>query len=107
MNGVDLMPFLKGEKKESPHDRLFWRTGGGKTFAVREGDWKLASPETGKVLLFNLKEDLGETKDLSQRHADVVTRLRNAYELWNRDNVAPLFESPTPKKKNKKDKGGE
>ncbi len=98
-DGVDLAPFLQGQKMGAPHARLFWRTGGGKTWAVREGNWKLASPEAGKVMLFELHKDIGESADLAQQHPDVVARLREAYEAWNKDNVAPLFESPMPKKK--------
>ncbi len=39
--GVNLVPYLGGEKSGDPHPSLFWRTGGGSTWAVRHGDWKL------------------------------------------------------------------
>jgi arylsulfatase A-like enzyme len=99
LDGINLLPYLKGDKTGTPHDRLFWRTGGGQSWAVREGDWKLASPAPGQTLLFNLKDDVGETKNLADSHPDLVAQLRKAYETWNRDNVAPLFEMPgSPKK---------
>ena len=58
---------------------------------VREGDWKLyanvrenVKPEDTpdltaadkKLFLSNLKEDIGETKNLAAEHADVVKRLK-------------------------------
>lgn len=99
IDGVDLMPHLKGEKKGPPHERLFWRTNGGVTWAVREGNWKLASPTKGIMLLFDLKTDIGESEDLAASRTEVVRRLMQAYEDWNRDNVAPLFQSPGAKSK--------
>ncbi len=38
-NGVDLMPYLKGQNESPPHEKLFWRFGPQK--AVRRGSWKL------------------------------------------------------------------
>jgi arylsulfatase A-like enzyme len=37
--GVDLMPFLRGERKGAPHDALYWRFG--QQTAIRGGDFKL------------------------------------------------------------------
>lgn len=99
VDGVDLMPYLKGQTKGTPHQHLFWRTNGGVTWAVREGNWKLASPASGKLMLFDLVADVGEANDLAASQPAVVARLREAYETWNRDNVPPLFQSPMPKKK--------
>ena len=61
IDGVDLLPFLKG-KTGAPHENLFWRSG--PKHALRMGDWKLVNERTGGQVLFNLKEDPHETKDL-------------------------------------------
>ena len=46
--------------------------------AVRDGDWKLIEHyDTGNVELFNLKTDPGESNDLSAKHPDRVTSLRD------------------------------
>src|SRR5262249_11739748 len=37
LDGVDLLPYLAGRAKGQPHERLLWRAGGGKTYAVRQG----------------------------------------------------------------------
>jgi len=45
-------------------------------FAVRQGDWKLVQ-EGGATtpLLFNLRKDPGETRDLSAEHPNMVKTL--------------------------------
>ena len=39
LDGVNLLPYLKGEIIRPPHDALYWRLG--EQTAVRRGDWKL------------------------------------------------------------------
>jgi arylsulfatase A-like enzyme len=94
LEGANITPYLAGERTDSPHDRLFWRAGGGVKFAVREADWKLVGGENGTTQLFNLAEDLGESKDLAAVQPEVLARLSRAYDDWNKNNAAPLFESP-------------
>lgn len=45
IDGVNLMPYLTGEKAGLPHEALFWRMG--PQAAVRKGDWKLIRREAG------------------------------------------------------------
>ena len=39
LDGVNLLPFISGEKKSAPHDALYWRFG--EQMAIRVGDYKL------------------------------------------------------------------
>ena len=83
-----------------PHERLFWRTGGGTSWAVREGNWKLVK-QGEQEELFDLSRDISEARDLAGTHSEIVVRLKRAFEAWNKDNIAPIFESPAagqPKK---------
>jgi arylsulfatase A-like enzyme len=96
LDGVNLLPYLAGDRSGTPHERLFWRSGGGARFAVREGPWKLVGGNNGPPQLFNLVTDVGESKDLAADHPEVLARLRKAYDAWNKDNISPLFESPRP-----------
>lgn len=83
LDGVDLIPYLQGPAKGAPHDRLFWRAGGeGGQHAVRLGDWKLVKVRGEAPQLFNLAEDLGETKDLAQSHPEKLQELQNAFSAW-------------------------
>jgi arylsulfatase A-like enzyme len=92
IDGVDLMPYLRGRKTGSPHHRLFWRTGGGLAYAVRQGDDKLVKEKGSETpALFDLLRDPGETRDLAARRPDLVRRLLRAYEGWNAELIPPAF----------------
>jgi arylsulfatase A-like enzyme len=109
LEGADLVPFLSGEKTGAPHDALYWRFGNQK--AIRMGDYKLVSydgtadgvttgkpnrKEEGKIVgpvLYNLKDDLHETKDLSSAMPDKVKELEAKWDAWNAGNVEPAWKS--------------
>lgn len=91
LDGVNLLPYLLGEKSGPPHARLFWRTGGGITWAVREGRYKLVQNDPGPPELYDLSEDIGETNNIAPGNAVVVRRLLEAQADWNRDLVPPLW----------------
>lgn len=101
VDGVNLLPFLLGQKSGPPHDKLFWRAGGGVSYAVREGRYKLARQAGGPEQLYDLETDISEAKDLSETKPDILKRLRASYDAWNQHNIAPLFESPRPAAKKK------
>ncbi|OHE81502.1 MAG: hypothetical protein A2107_11060 [Verrucomicrobia bacterium GWF2_62_7] len=95
LDGVNIVPHLKGEVKTPPHERLFWRTGGGASWAVREGRYKLVkSGKDASPQLFDLNNDIGEVKDLVSEKPNVVARLQKAFDVWNAELIPPLFESP-------------
>jgi arylsulfatase A-like enzyme len=92
LDGVDLLPHLLGRKKGLPHDRLFWRTGGGQAYAVRHGDYKLVQEKgTTHPLLFDLARDPGETRDQAAQKPAIVRELSRAYDAWNSEMIAPVF----------------
>lgn len=51
--------------------------------------------------LHNLKNDIGETKDLTAANPDKVKTLKSAYDAWNKDNPEPGW-LPQPQKQKKK-----
>src|SRR5262249_12653920 len=64
MDGVNLIPFVTGQKEGRPHDSLFWRSGPYRT--VLAGDWKLQVAEhPDKRWLFNLSQDPTERHNLA------------------------------------------
>lgn len=97
LDGVNLMPYLQGTEQGNPHDALYWRFG--KQMAIRQGDWKLvrydlaAEGQTGisEVKLYNLKDDIGESTDLSAKYPDRVKTLQIAWDAWNASNIPPLW----------------
>ena len=94
--GVNLLPHLEGKDDKPPHDALFWRFGA--QTAVRMGDWKLVQArDSGSKKLFNLKDDIGETKDLSAEQPEKVKALQAAWDAWNKENVEASWGSPKKK----------
>jgi len=82
LDGVNLLPYLKGEKTDAPHAALFWRFG--EQHAIRQGDWKLLKTRgAAKPELYNLAEDVSEKNDLAEKHPDKVKQLTEAYNAWN------------------------
>jgi arylsulfatase A-like enzyme len=121
LDGVNLLPFLSGEKTGAPHDALFWRFG--EQMAIRVGDYKLVrydrnvetrtgapgQPVAGPRL-YNLARDIGETNDLCAALPDKVKELQGKWDAWNATLVKPLWgfgrsdsdgDPKAPKKKKK------
>jgi N-acetylgalactosamine-6-sulfatase len=89
MDGVDLLPVLKGERP--PFARtVFWRfkRGEARRKAVRSGDWKYVW-DTGKDELHNLADDPAEAKDLLRDRPEIAADLRKKLAAWEEDVRAP------------------
>ncbi|HCN76075.1 MAG TPA: hypothetical protein DIT13_02635 [Verrucomicrobiales bacterium] len=80
LDGVNLLPHLKGEVATPPHDALYWRFW--KQAAVRAGDWKLIHLGDGTDLLFDLSQTDSETKNLAAQHPEKAAELRAKLETW-------------------------
>lgn len=93
IDGVDLLPYLNGEKEGRPHETLFWRQGS--RTAIRKGDWKLLnmSRDTAnpKWELYNLANDISETRDVIAQEPAVATQLMELWEARNAEMIPPLF----------------
>lgn len=100
IDGVDLMPLLKGG--ELKRKALFWHyphysnQGGFPSGAVRMGDWKLIERyEDGRVHLYNLMDDPGELKDLQKGNEALVKSMRAKLHAWYKETDAKFLQ---PKK---------
>ena len=99
IEGVNLLPFLTGEKSAAPHDALYWRFG--QQIAIRKGDWKLVKgaplAASGNVAttegaqLYNLAKDIGEKTNLAEKEPEKLKELTAAWNEWNKDNIAPKW----------------
>ncbi len=93
-DGKNLIPYVNNRIKKAPHEDLFWRRG--IAAAVRSGEkWKLIrSGDTNPVLLFNLKKDISETKNLAKSHPAKVKKLMAKLENWEKTVDQPHWISP-------------
>lgn len=92
-DGVDLMPYLKGEINKMPHDALFWRVNW--AAAVRKDNWKLIRTPNNSYLLFDLLKDSSETTNLSSSKPEIVSSLKQELDAWEMTLIPPLWE-PNP-----------
>lgn len=93
-DGINLLPYLSGEKEGLPHDELYWRYTNGAGYAVRKGDFKLVSQHKKALSLFNMKDDPYEQNSLVTKLPEKVSELQVLYEIWNRNNMDALWEDP-------------
>jgi arylsulfatase A-like enzyme len=63
LDGVDLTPHLTGAHAAAPHRELFWRFT--VSAALRDGDWKLVRLPDRLPMLFNLRTDASEQRDVA------------------------------------------
>jgi arylsulfatase A len=101
LDGVSLLPILKGTGTVR-RDALYWHyphtsnQGGHPGGAIRQGDYKLIEfYETGRRELFDLKADIGETRNLSADKPEVVKRLADQLDAWRRA-VGAQMPRPNP-----------
>ncbi len=95
LDGVDLIPFLKGEDNAIPHEDLYWRYSDGAGRAVRQGDFKLIwSGYKQEYLLFNLASDPYEHLNLAQKMPEKVAELTSLFNKWNQRTVPAKWYDP-------------
>lgn len=87
-DGVNLLPFLTGQQKGRPHEVLCWRNG--PNAGVRKSDWKLFKGGDS-YWLFDLSKDVGEQKNLAEKHPQVVAELKKELEKWEARIKQPMW----------------
>ena len=95
-DGVDLIPFLTGERSGDPHPYLFWLNNQPDDavrrhlIAVRWQNWRLYKKyEKDRWQLFDLATDFKEAHDVASKHPEVVKRLAARHSQWTKT-LAPL-----------------
>ncbi len=111
IDGVNLLPLLKGETDKLDPRALFFRFG--VQHAVRQGDWKLVKAKKDmQPMLVNLATDPGEQTDLSATEPAKMAELTALFEKWDASMKPPRWEDQRwngeprgakgPRSKNKK-----
>ncbi|NQX89978.1 MAG: sulfatase-like hydrolase/transferase, partial [Halioglobus sp.] len=90
IDGVDLLPYVRGEQRGAPHDALFWSSGATQS-ALVDG-WKLTiSDPPGRQWLFDLRNDPAEQRDLSEDRLDKLSELKAALAAHNAQQSPPSW----------------
>ena len=104
-DGVSLVPLLKGEKTlpprllcwHSPHYHgSTWTPGA----SIRNGDWKLIEfYHWGSAELYNLKDDPGEQRDLSEKNPAKAAELLDKLHSWQQTLGAKMPQPIQPQRR--------
>ena len=115
-DSVNLLPHLRGETEDPPHEFLFWRSK--PNVAARWGNWKLwrvnktdlteehltvggrrlpqvefggDSPMGQLTVLYDLAADIGEGKNVALEHPEVVQRIEAEIAAWTSELADPMW----------------
>lgn len=99
IDGVDLLPYIRKETSDAPHETLFWREGHQQT--VLHQGWKLIRAEQSHLpqpapmakWLFNLAVDPTEQNNLAAQNGEKVAELEALLAGHNEEQVEPLWPS--------------
>ncbi len=92
MDGVNLLPYAMGEAEGTPHDTLYWRSGGYKVLLA--GDWKLQMAEHPKKnWLFNLRTDPTEQLNVADADPAKLAELSALLAQIDGEQAKPLWPS--------------
>ena len=109
LDGVNLLPYLNGQKSGAPHEALYWRFG--QQMAIRMGDWKLVRTigckgvegtehlgpaSTDGAELYNLAKDIGEKNNLAEQEPAKFKELAAVWDKWNSELVEPKWFPSAP-----------
>jgi arylsulfatase A-like enzyme len=92
LDGVNLLPYVRGEKSGPPHERIYLRMFDTGRYAMREGDYKIVrNGHNASIALYNLANDIAERNDLSAAEPERFARMQAAYDKWNDQLIEPVF----------------
>ena len=100
-DGTSIAPLLHGAKSIE-REAIFWHyphygnQGGTPGSSVRSGDYKLIEFfEDGRLELYNLRDDIGEERNLAEQMPQIRDRLHGLLREW-RENVEAKIPQPNP-----------
>ncbi len=104
VDGISLRSVWEDPQTKLPDRPLWWHyplekphfLGGRSAGSIRHGDWKLIQFfDTGEIELYNLADDLGETRDLADTHPETVERLLGELNRLRREAGAEMPPIPS------------
>ena len=108
LDGESLVPLMT-QKGNLKRDAIFWHfpaylQGGAGTWrttpggVIRSGDWKLIEYfEDSSLELYNLREDIGETRNLAETRPEKAKELHDRLVAWRKTVGAPVPTERNPK----------
>ena len=97
IDGMDVTGLWEGTADQSPRNEFVHYTSVGKLEGLRQGDWKLLVKQASsrrnqqgekkppQMMLFDLKNDLGEQNNLAGQYPEIVQKLRKRMEILDQE----------------------
>ena len=106
-DGIDLTKKLENTESKLPERKFYWHypldrphfLGGRSAGSIRDGDWKLIEFfDDSTNELYNLEDDIGETRNLAAKNPDKVKMLAEELHAWRKEVIRnrPGFGEPLP-----------
>ncbi|MRT91983.1 sulfatase [Ancylomarina sp. 16SWW S1-10-2] len=86
IQGKSLMPLLKGEKF-ADRDLHFFRSYEDQYCSMISGDWKYIKYHKGKPQLYNIKNDIGEVRNLIYMKTAIANKMAKRLSDWEQEAV--------------------
>ncbi|MDF7825372.1 sulfatase-like hydrolase/transferase [Pontiellaceae bacterium B12227] len=101
-DGINLWPLILNHKADAPVRSFYWRRGGMKNCAFRQGKYKwLENRRTGQQWLFDIEADLAEKTNVMDQYPEVAEKMKRKYAAWEKSVPDPAFESGWKPKRGK------
>jgi arylsulfatase A-like enzyme len=104
VDGVSLVPLLRGDGELTgrtlywhyPHYQHYQQGGTTPYSAIRKGDYRLIEfLDDSRVELYNIREDIGEERNIAECNPELVKKLREDLHAW-RTSVDAQMPTPNP-----------
>ena len=90
IDGVNLIPYLSGNKSGSPHEYLYWKNPDKDIDVIRDERYKYLRIKNDEYI-FDLKNDISEESNIIDLSKPIYDRLKFQFKLWEKDMIDPVF----------------
>lgn len=90
IDGVDLLPYINGEKSGMPHEYLYWQNPDKDIDVVRDDRYKYLRIK-GDEYIFDLKNDISEETNIIDSSKPIYDRLKSQFKEWEKEMIDPVF----------------
>ena len=90
IDGVDLLPYINGEKSGLPHEYLFWKNPDKDIDVIRDERYKYIRVKE-EEFIFDLLNDISEENNIISTSQNIYNRLKSKFKEWEKDMIDPVF----------------
>ena len=90
IDGVDLLPYLTGDKFGLPHEYLYWQNPDKDIDVVRDERYKYLRIKNDEYI-FDLKNDISEETNIINSSKPIYNRLKSKFKEWEKGMIDPVF----------------